>query len=172
MSSRQSRRRSIELTTSQPRGILKAALSTFRFLAGVVIVADAAARPFYRPLVERVAGMRAIKAMEAFVARLPRAVILVLFAVPFLVAEPLKVLALVMIAAGAVVPGLLLLLVSYLATFLIVERIYHAGREKLRSYRWFDWAMNQAESVRDSLKSAGREAVASMWRAIGRAFEK
>jgi hypothetical protein len=172
MSSRQSRRRSIELNTSQPRGILKAALSTFRFFAGVVIVADAAARPFYRPLVDHVARMRVIKAMEEFVGRLPRAAILVLFAVPFLVAEPLKVLALIMIAAGAVVPGLLLLLVSYLATFLIVERIYHAGREKLRSYGWFDWAMTQAEAVRDSLKSAGREAVASMWRAVGRTFGK
>lgn len=157
------------MTTIRHAKFFRVALSTFKLLAGVVIVADAAARPLYRPFVDRLSRMRLLQMMEASIARLPRAAILVLFAIPFLIAEPLKVLALLMIAAGAIIPGIFLLVLSHLATFLVVERIYHAGKDQLRSYRWFDRGMTIVEAVRDSLKSAGREAVASMWRSIGRA---
>lgn len=167
--SRLSRRRSIVLTSRTPRGAAHLFLSTFKGLAGAVILADAAARPLYRPLVDRISRMRILQAMEARIAQLPRAAILVVFAVPFLIAEPLKVLALVMITAGAVLPGAILLVASHLATFLLVERIYHAGRDKLRSYGWFDWGMTQVESVRDSLKKAGWEAVSFMRRTFSRA---
>jgi hypothetical protein len=122
-----------------------------RFLIGLVIVADAAARPLYRPIMDWIASWKVMEPLEAFVARLPRFAILILFAVPFAVAEPLKVFALLLMASGKVVVGLPLLIFSYLVTFLLVERIYHAGREKLLSYGWFAWAMGYVCQIRERL---------------------
>jgi hypothetical protein len=124
-----------------------------RLLIGLVIVADAAARPLYRPILTQVASWRIMEAFEASVARLPRLAILVLFAVPFVIAEPLKIFALFLMASGNVVVGLPLLISSYLVTFLLVERIYHAGREKLLSYGWFASGMGYVSQVREHLLS-------------------
>jgi hypothetical protein len=44
--------------------------------------------------------------------------------------------------------GIVILAVAYLASFLIVERIYQAGRDKLLSYRWLAWLMAAIETVR------------------------
>lgn len=133
-----------------------------RFLIGLVIVADAAARPVYRPLLNWIASWKIMEAFEAFVARLPRFAILILFAVPFAVAEPLKVFALLLMASGKVVVGLPLMIFSYLVTFLLVERIYHAGREKLLSYGWFAWAMGYVSQVRERLVEFRNEALSTV----------
>jgi hypothetical protein len=133
-----------------------------RFLIGLVIVADAAARPLYRPILNWVASWRIMEAFEAFVARLPRLAILVLFAVPFAIAEPLKIFALFLMASGNVIVGLPLLVFSYLVTFLLVERIYHAGKEKLLSYGWFAWAMGYVSQVREHLLSYKSDVLAAV----------
>jgi hypothetical protein len=132
-----------------------------RFLIGLVIVADAVAKPLYRPIMNWVASWRIMEAFEALVARQSRLAILVLFAVPFVIAEPLKVLALFLMASGNVVVGLPLLIFSYLVTFLLVERIYHAGRDKLLSYGWFAWGMGYVTQVRDRLLSYKAEVIAT-----------
>jgi hypothetical protein len=49
------------------------------------------------------------------------------------------------------VTGVVLLVLAYLVSFLIVERIYEAGREKLLTYWWFAWAMAQIVKVRNLL---------------------
>lgn len=90
-----------------------------------------------------------MQAFEALVARLPRLAILVLFAVPFAVAEPLKIVGLLEIAEGHVAYGIGVLIFSYILTFFLVERIYHAGRTKLLSYGWFAWGMGYINAVRD-----------------------
>jgi hypothetical protein len=134
-----------------------------RVSAGVFIlaalIADELARPFYRPLLEAAARLDVMKRFSSWVSGLPRAAILVLFAVPFAIAEPLKVLALVLIAKGNAVLGLILLIFSYLTTFLIVERIYHAGRDKLLTFGWFAAVAGQVSAVRDFAASFKRAAV-------------
>jgi len=53
---------------------------------------------------------------------------------------------------------------SYLASFLIVERIYHAGREKLLSYGWFAWSIALLTRLRtralDWVRSSAAYAIA------------
>ncbi|MCS4088921.1 hypothetical protein [Rhizobium sp. BK176] len=132
-----------------------------RFLIGLVIVADAVAKPLYRPILNWVASWRIMEAFEALVSRLPRLAILVLFAVPFVIAEPLKIFALFLMASGNVVVGLPLLIFSYLVTFLLVERIYHAGRDKLLSYGWFAWGMGYVIQVRERLLVYRAEALSA-----------
>lgn len=126
----------------------------FNTAAAVIIVIDGVARPLYRPILQWVASIEVISRAEEQIARLPRPAILALFAVPFAIAEPAKVLALVWLAEGSLFSGLLLLAVSYLATFLVVERIYHAGKTKLLTYAWFAWCIDQLSVIRDRLNDA------------------
>lgn len=126
----------------------------FEVFAAIILIVDAVARPVYRPLLEWFANLAMIHRFEAWIATLPRFVILVFFAVPFIVAEPLKVLAVYLIAIGMVVSGVVLMAVAYLVSFLVVERIYHAGREKLLTYPWFKWGMDRVVFVRDLLLAA------------------
>lgn len=141
-----------------------------RFLVGTVLVADAAARPLYRPMIDRIASWKLFANFERLVAKLPRAAILVLFVVPFAIAEPLKVFALLLMASGKIVVGLPLLVFSYLLTFLLVERIYHAGRDKLLSYGWFHWCMEYVWALQSRLqayKAKALTAVSSFARLFG-----
>jgi hypothetical protein len=54
-------------------------------------------------------------------------------------------------AIGMVVSGVVLMALAYLVSFLIVERIYHAGRDKLLTYAWFKWGMDRVVFVRNLL---------------------
>ena len=140
-----------------------------RFLVGLVLVADTVARPLYRPLLDRIASWKITEAFERQVARLPRLAILVLFAVPFAIAEPLKVFALLLMASGKIVVGLPLLVFSYLVTFLLVERIYHVGREKLLSYGWFHLCMTYVWALQGRLKAVKDEAMSTIRSWLSRA---
>jgi hypothetical protein len=126
----------------------------FNTAAAVIIVVDGVARPLYRPILQWASSVDLIRRAEVQVAALPRPAILALFAVPFAIAEPAKVLALVWLAEGSLFSGLLLLAVSYLATFLVVERIYQAGKPKLLTYVWFAWCIDQLSVVRNRLNDA------------------
>jgi hypothetical protein len=132
-------------------------LTAFKIAIAVIVLADAIGRPLYRPFLEWVASWRLVEAMERGIAKLPRSAILVLFAIPFVIAEPLKVVALLLIASGNVIIGVPLIVFAYLVTFLLVERIYHAGRDKLLSYAWFAWGMGHVAAVRDYLSAVKKQ---------------
>jgi hypothetical protein len=131
--------------------ILSILLWLFEVAVGFILLIDAIARPLYRPLLDWIATRRIMHRFAALIEPLPRFVILVLFGVPFAIAEPLKLLAVYLMARGLVVTGVVLLVLAYLVSFLIVERIYEAGRHKLLTYWWFAWAMTQIVKVRDLL---------------------
>jgi hypothetical protein len=133
-----------------------------RFLVGLIIVADAAAKPVYRPLLDRIASWRIMEAFERLVASLPSLAILILFAIPFVIAEPLKIFALLLMASGKIIVGVPLLIFSYLVTFLLVERIYHAGKEKLLSYGWFAWGMSYVSQIRERLVEFKNETLSAV----------
>jgi hypothetical protein len=122
-----------------------------RSAVAILLLIDWVARPLYRPVVAWITSWRITEAFEALVGRLPRWAVLVLFVVPFAIAEPLKIVSLFIMAQGHVAGGVGLLIFAYLMTFVLVERIYHAGRPKLLSYRWFDWAVTHVAAVRDVL---------------------
>ncbi|MDB5522520.1 MAG: hypothetical protein JWM58_283 [Rhizobium sp.] len=131
----------------------------FRIVVAVILLIDEFARPLYRPMLDWIATWRMMARFTAAVASLPRLTILILFAVPFAIAEPLKLFALVLIARGRIIIGIALLVLAYLMTFLLVERIYHAGRQKLLTYPWFEWAMRQIGQVRNALLKFKAESV-------------
>ena len=92
-------------------------------LIAVAVFVDEILRPIYRPLVERIAGLAFFRFLDRQVSALPRWAILIVFAVPFLVAEPLKLVAVILFAKGRLVLGAILVLLAQRLTFLLVERI-------------------------------------------------
>jgi hypothetical protein len=141
-----------------------------------LILLDELARPLYRPLARWIVSLRLVARMEAAIARMPRLAVLLLLALPLAIAEPLKIVGLVLVGRGQLTLGGGVLALAYLASFLIVERIYHAGRAQLLSYRWLAWAMGHLARLRAALLDwvrasaawrfvqARREAVRRWWR--------
>ncbi|WP_337269812.1 hypothetical protein [Oryzifoliimicrobium ureilyticus] len=112
-----------------------------RIVIIAVSIIDLILRPLYRPFIRAVLSLRIFAQAERWIAGLPRLAILVLFALPFAIAEPMKVAAFVIMAKGYLKAGVVLLVIAHLVTFLVVERIYHAGKSKLLTYPWFAWVM-------------------------------
>ncbi len=134
------------------RGLLKRGLlAALRAVLTVFIVLDEIARPLYRPLIRRLAGLRVMRRLEEEVAGLPRPLVLLALAIPFAIAEPLKLIGLLLFARGQFWAGLAVTAFAHLMSFVFVERIYHAGRDKLLSYRWFAWIMGQVVRLRDQV---------------------
>lgn len=127
----------------------RALLAILRGLLTALIILDELLRPLYRPLVRWVGSLRITHRLERAVAALPRPLVLVALAIPFAIAEPLKLVGLILFARGQFWAGLAVTAFAHLASFLVVERIYHAGREKLLSYRWFAWGMGWIVRLRD-----------------------
>lgn len=153
-------------------------LAILRVVLTILIVIDEIARPLYRPLIAWVASLTIVARMEEAIARLPRLAILALLAVPFAIAEPLKLLGLLMMADGRVRTGLVVFGFAHLVSFLLVERIYHAGRDKLLTYGWLAWTMALLARLRsralDWIRSSAayafalrsRDAARQWWRSL------
>ena len=133
-----------------------------RLIIAVLVVISEIARPVYRPLVSWFGSLSIVKHFGKFVGSLPRGVILVLFVVPLAIAEPLKIYALLVIARGHVISGLVIIALAYLMSFLLVERLFHAGREKLLTYAWLRWIMDRVEIVRNWMAELKQSIMASV----------
>lgn len=153
-------------------------LAILRAVITVFVILDEFLRPLYRPLLRRLAELRIMRRLEESVAALPRPLVLVALAIPFAIAEPLKLFGLLLFARGQFWAGLVVTAFAHLMSFVFVERIYHAGRDKLLSYRWFAWIMGQIVRVRDNvlawvratsayaLAMRTRDAARNWWRAM------
>jgi len=158
--------------------IARGLLFILRSFLTVLIVIDEIARPLYQPLIRRLAALRIVKRIEAPIARLPRLAILFLLAIPFAIAEPLKLFSLVLMAQDHFRAGLVAFAFAHLVSFLLVERIYHAGRDKLLTYGWLAWGMGLLDGLRrkvlDWVRSSAaygfalrsRDAARRWWRSL------
>lgn len=122
-----------------------------RGLIAVPLLAEALARPAYRPVLQAVSRLTFLKRLERWIATKPRWLILAVLAVPFFGVEPLKVVGLLWIGEGLILRGAGLLAFAYGTSFVLVERIYHAGRDKLRTYRWLAVSLDFVTGIRDTV---------------------
>jgi hypothetical protein len=112
------------------------------------IVLDGIVAPVFGPLLKWVARLRIVIRLQDAVAALPAYAILVLVAVPMLVAEPAKLYALWLIGEGQLWAGMATITAAYVLSLVVAERIYHAGRTKLRTIAWFARLMDWLTSIR------------------------
>ncbi|WP_238314044.1 hypothetical protein [Methylobacterium crusticola] len=135
---------------------VRALLGLADVAVAIFVVSAELARPLYRPLYEALSRLALVRRLEAGISRLPRFAILGLLAVPFFGVEPLKLLGVIWIAEGHLWRGLALLAGAYLGSFLLVERIYHAGRAKLLTIGWLAAAIGFSARVREALLARAR----------------
>ncbi|ACB95928.1 hypothetical protein [Beijerinckia indica] len=117
------------------------------------LLLDAVVAPLFRPIADWFARLALVLRLERLIADLSPYMILFLLAVPFGLAEPAKIYGLYLIGAGHVLSGIVTLVGAYLVSFVVVERIYHAGEVKLRYIRWFAFVMDWLIHYRDRLRA-------------------
>lgn len=124
-----------------------------RFLVTVAVVIytllDELVFPLVRPLLRWLGALQLFQRLGAFIGRLPPYVVLGLLAVPFVIIEPAKLVAVYIAATGHVVLGTVMLLIAEALSILVCERIYHAGYEPLMRIGWFARLMGWLVKLRD-----------------------
>lgn len=146
-------------STSMTSAAFKIFAWPVKALIALVVFVDEIARPIYRPAVRAILGHPVFGLLDKHVSVLPRWAILICFAIPFLIAEPLKLVAVILFAKGKAVLGVVTFLFAQLMTFVLVERIFHAGRGKLMTYWWLAWVIERAAAIRDALHAMGRRVI-------------
>lgn len=142
---------------TQPSNKWGIPLFPIRVVVAILVIISEILRPVYRRFARWISTLSSVERFSIFVGSLPRGVILILFAVPFAIAEPLKIYALLLIGQRQYVPGAGIIVVAYLLSFVVVEQIYQAGRGKLLTYGWFKWIMDRVKIGQDwvvDMKSA------------------
>lgn len=85
----------------------------------------------------------------------PYAALFVL-ALPFLVVEPLKVVAAVIFGSGHWAIGFLVLLIAYALSIFVVERLFHVVKPKLFRLPWFLALWTRVVALREKAKKQFR----------------
>lgn len=158
---------------SRTRGrrlLLAVPVLLFRLACALVIVLDELVRPIYRPLLARLAALRIMQAFERRVAGLHPFAVLAVLAIPYAIVEPLKFVGLLWIANGWEKRGTLLFLFAHLVSFVVIERIFTAGRRQLMTIGWMAWVIETGVSVRRRIYDALH--VEAVKRRIARQFRR
>ncbi|MFC5423870.1 hypothetical protein ACFPOB_30575 [Bosea eneae] len=143
------------------KSLIKLLLIPLDLAVGLAILLDELLRPVYRPLIAWFASLRLVARLEAAIGRLPPYGALVALAIPFAIVEPLKLLGLLFLARGAFTAGIVTTAIGHLAGFLLVERVYHAGRAQLLTIPWFARIMGWIEAIRQAV--IGRIKASTAW---------
>lgn len=132
--------------------------------ATLYFVIDALVLSILRPLLRRFADLVLFRSIASWIASLGPYPTLALFVVPLAVLEPVKPVAAYLIATGHVVSGVLLLVIGEILKIVIVERIFHMGRDKLMTIPAFAWTYNFVMGWLDWLRAL------PPWQAVQRRF--
>lgn len=139
-------------------------LVTIYFLIDDVVLAA------LRPLVARLAQLRLFTRLADWLQRLPPYPTLILFLIPFVVLEPFKLGALVLLAQGKMMVGGVMLVTAHLLSIVLVERLFHATREKLLTITWFATVYGWVMGLYDW--SLGRLKATTAWQMVANALHR
>lgn len=151
----------------QAHPIARAIRAIARFVVAIAVVGytvlDELVFPVVRPLLRWLGALRLFQRVGALIQRLPPYGVLVLLAVPFVIIEPIKVVALYWIATGQVILGVVALGLAQVVSLLTCERIYHVGHEPLMRIGWFRALMGWLFGLRDKALALVRATAAWRW---------
>ncbi|MGA0563515.1 hypothetical protein ACO2RV_13810 [Ancylobacter sp. VNQ12] len=135
-----------------PAKVLLAGLGLiFRLACALVIILDELVRPLYRPLIDRLAALAPMRALERWIGARTPLVVLTLLIIPYAIVEPLKFVGLLWIADGHVRTGGTVFVLAHLVSFILIERIFTAGKPQLMTIGWMRWVIETASAVRDAV---------------------
>jgi hypothetical protein len=154
---------------SEEAGRRRILLRAAETLVAVYVVLDDVLTPVFRPLVRWLVGLPPIVRLQQLAADLPAYGVLALMAVPFVLGEPAKLYGILLIGSGRWLTGLVVLALAYLATIILVERVYSAGKHKLRTIGWFAFGMDWLLAIRDRVHEWAR--ATTIWAAAKQLLE-
>ncbi len=131
--------------------------ATIYFLIDDVVLAA------FRPIFAALAELRLFARLGEALHRLPPYPTLFVFLVPFVVLEPFKLWGLWLLGTGRFSAGATMLAVAHLSSIVLVERLFHATRDKLLTIGWFAWTYTRVMALYDW--SLGRLRATTAWRA-------
>lgn len=120
------------------------AVAVIYFLIDVLVLS------LLRPLLERIAALRSLARVRAWIESLGPYPTLALLLVPIILLEPVKPVGLYLLATGQLVAGTGILATGEILKIVIVERLFHVAKPKLMTIRafaavliyaagWIDW---------------------------------
>jgi hypothetical protein len=120
-----------------------------------------------RLIVQMIPWTRFKHAFAALVDRLPAPLVLLIFLVPFLIVEPLLVVATIAIAMGYVVVGVISWIVLKLLAVALIPAIFDLTQHRLMTMRWFARAYDKVMAFHhyaDEIVGPYKEAAAEVLR--------
>jgi hypothetical protein len=118
-------------------------------VAGIYFLVDVVLFVLAKPLLRWVADCWVFESLRAWIVSLRPYPTLALFIVPVVLLEPVKPVAAYLTATGHFVEGLMVLVVGELLKFLLIERLFKLGREKLISIPAFAWCYDKFCQAQD-----------------------
>lgn len=136
--------------TTVRRWIKRLATPVVVAVAVIYFLIDALVLSLLQPLLERIAALRPLARVRAWIETLGPYATLALFLVPIILLEPVKPVGLYLLATGQLVAGAGVLAIGELLKIVIVERLFHVAKPKLMTIRvfatvlihaagWVDW---------------------------------
>jgi uncharacterized membrane protein len=122
-------------------------------LAVIYFLVDAVLLPVAKRISDRIARHWVLGGLRNWIVSLRPYPTLLLFAVPVIVLEPIKPLALYLSGTGHMVTGMMVFVVGELLKLVLVERLFSISREKLMSIPAFAWAYGKYCQARDWVNS-------------------
>jgi hypothetical protein len=125
----------------------------------VYFASEDLARVLVAPILAGLARLRLWQRVERLIAALPPYGALCVLAVPMIVLEPVKLLALWWIASGSLVAGAALLVAAKIAGMAVILRLHALAEPKLMSIAWYkriyDWVLALRRRIYLSVMSRG-----------------
>lgn len=122
--------------------------------------------PLFRPLIAWLSGLQLFQRLGHWLGRLPPYAALVALGVPFVIIEPLKVVAIWWAGTGHVITGTIGLLLAHALSLLVVERIFHAVYVPLMRIAWLARLLGWMFALRDRAIAWAKSTAA--WHAAAR----
>jgi hypothetical protein len=136
-------------------------------LATVYFLVDAVFMTVARPLANRIAAHWMFGSLHARIISLRPYPTLALFAVPLIVLEPVKPVAVYLTGTGHIAIGMIVL-VGEVLKLVLLERLFRVSRDKLISIPTFAWTYGMYLQAREWLESFEASQTARRWRCLFR----
>jgi uncharacterized membrane protein len=137
-------------------------------LAAIYLLVDAVFMTVARPFANEIAAHRLLGGLRVRITSLGPYSTLALFAVPLIVLEPVKPVAVYLAGTDHIAMGLTVLVVGEILKLVIVERLFSISRHKLISIPAFAWAYARYEQASGWLKSFEAWRAARRWTRFAR----
>lgn len=123
------------------------------FVVAVLFLIEAKLLDYTAPIFARITALLALDKVKAWIARviapLNPWLVLVIFAVPLIIVEPFKLVALWFLAQGHVITGVVTFALAELGGIVVIAFLFEVCRPKLMTIRAFAWTFGKLVEAKE-----------------------